>query len=52
MNFIEQLLGISPDGGSGSWEFQLFALLLLGVALAAKCGGLKRASIRVLFQRH
>jgi hypothetical protein len=36
MNFIEQLFGISPDGGSGSFEFLLFvvpiALLLLRAA--------------------
>lgn len=26
MDFIEQLFGISPDGGSGSFEFLLFAV--------------------------
>jgi hypothetical protein len=29
MNFIEQLFGISPDAGSGSFEFVL--LLVLGL---------------------
>ena len=26
MDFTEQLFGISPDGGSGSFEFLLFAV--------------------------
>jgi hypothetical protein len=26
MDFIEQLFGISPDGGSGALEFALFAI--------------------------
>ena len=33
MYFIEQLLGLSPDGGSGSVEFLLFALPILGLGL-------------------
>jgi hypothetical protein len=31
MYFIEQLFGLSPDGGSGSVEFLLFAIPVLGV---------------------
>jgi hypothetical protein len=31
MYFIEQLFGLSPDGGSGSVEFLLFAVPVLGV---------------------
>ena len=31
MHFIEQLLGIAPDGDSGVLEFVLFALPLAGV---------------------
>ena len=31
MNFIERLFGISPDGGSGSLEFLLFAVPLCAV---------------------
>ena len=33
MDFIEQLFGVSPDGGSGLFEFLLFAVPLAGVAL-------------------
>jgi hypothetical protein len=33
MYFIEQLFGFSPDGGSGSVEFLLFAIPVLGVGL-------------------
>lgn len=33
MHFIEQLFGSSPDGGSGSVEFLLFAIPVLGVGL-------------------
>ncbi|MEO8297831.1 MAG: hypothetical protein ABI574_08490 [Burkholderiales bacterium] len=32
MDFIERLFGISPDGGSGWFEFLLFAIPLAGVA--------------------
>ena len=32
MDFIEPLFGISPDGGSGWFEFLLFATPLAGVA--------------------
>ena len=32
MNFIEQIFGISPDGGNGLFEF--FMLLVLFVAVA------------------
>ncbi len=28
MHFIEQLFGLSPDGGNGSWEFVVLALLV------------------------
>ena len=33
MYFIEQLFGFSPDDGSGSVEFLLFAIPVLGVGL-------------------
>jgi MYXO-CTERM domain-containing protein len=33
MYFIERLFGVSPDGGSGSVEFLLFAVPVLGVGL-------------------
>jgi hypothetical protein len=32
MDFIETLFGLSPDGGSGWFEFLLFAIPLAGVA--------------------
>jgi hypothetical protein len=32
MDFIEKLLGFAPDGGSGSFEFLLFALPIAGIA--------------------
>lgn len=38
MDFIEQLLGISPDGGSGSLEFALFLVPVVGAAYLAYRG--------------
>jgi len=32
MDFIEKIFGIAPDGGSGSFEFLLFALPIVGIA--------------------
>lgn len=32
MDFIEQLFGFSPDGGSGAFEFMLFAIPIAGIA--------------------
>ena len=32
MDFIERVFGLSPDGGSGWFEFLLFAIPLAGVA--------------------
>lgn len=32
MDFIERLFGIAPDGGSGWFEFLLFAIPLAGIA--------------------
>lgn len=31
MDFIERIFGISPDGGSGAFEFLLFALPIAGI---------------------
>jgi len=31
MDFIERIFGISPDGGSGTFEFLLFALPMAGI---------------------
>jgi hypothetical protein len=31
MDFIERIFGISPDGGTGSLEFLLFAVPLVGL---------------------
>lgn len=33
MDFIEQIFGISPDGGSGAFEFLLFAIPVVGLIL-------------------
>ena len=35
MDFIERIFGISPDGGSGSLEFLLFAIPIAGIAYLA-----------------
>jgi hypothetical protein len=35
MDFIEQMFGISPDGGSGALEFFLFALPIVALAVWA-----------------
>lgn len=31
MDFIERIFGFAPDGGSGAFEFLLFAIPLIGV---------------------
>lgn len=31
MDFIERILGFSPDGGDGSFEFLLFAIPIAGI---------------------
>lgn len=31
MDFIERVFGLSPDGGSGWFEFLLFAIPLAGI---------------------
>lgn len=31
MDFIERLFGISPDGGSGAFEFLLFLIPIVGI---------------------
>jgi len=33
MDFIERLVGIAPDGGSGTLEMALFLIPLVGVLL-------------------
>lgn len=35
MDFIERILGWSPDGGDGSFEFMLFALPIAGLCWLA-----------------
>lgn len=35
MDFVEQLFGISPDGGSGAYELTLLLTVLCLVALGA-----------------
>jgi hypothetical protein len=36
MDFIERIFGLAPDGGSGSLEFLLFLIPLVGLALLIK----------------
>ena len=36
MDFIERVFGLAPDGGSGSLEFLLFLIPLVGLALLVK----------------
>jgi hypothetical protein len=36
MDFIERIFGLAPDGGSGSLEFLLFLIPLVGIALLIK----------------
>ena len=31
MDFIERIFGVSPDGGTGSFEFLLFAFPIVGL---------------------
>jgi hypothetical protein len=33
MDFIERIFGISPDAGSGAFEFLLFAIPIAGIYL-------------------
>jgi len=35
MNFIERISGVSPDGGDGSLELAILALLVLVAGVAA-----------------
>ena len=35
MDFIERLFGIAPDGGSGAFEFVLFAIPIAGLCYLA-----------------
>ena len=35
MDFIEQIFGFSPDGGSGSLEFLLFSIPIAGICWLA-----------------
>jgi len=46
MNWIEQLFGVSPDGGSGTLEFLIFAIPVAGLYLLhrIRLGRRKRAS--------
>ena len=36
MDFIERIFGLAPDGGSGSLEFLLFLIPLVGITLLLK----------------
>lgn len=43
MDFIEKIFGISPDGGSGLFEFLLFAIPIAGIAYLLARNGRRRA---------
>jgi hypothetical protein len=42
VDFIEQLFGFSPDGGSGSFELMLLAIPVLGLLYLAATRAIKR----------
>ena len=42
MDFIERVLGIAPDGGSGTLEFALFAIPICGIAIVAMTRWVRR----------
>ena len=46
MDFIERIYGISPDGGSGSFELLLFLVPLFGLSLFFIAQTLKGSSTR------
>ena len=47
MDFIERIFGISPDGGSGAFEFLLFAIpILILVTLAMRRRAARRGRDR------
>jgi len=46
MDFIERIFGISPDGGSGSFEFLLFAVPVAGIAIVWALRRRRRAGAR------
>jgi len=46
MDFIEQIFGFAPDGGSGVFEFLLFAIPIAGLAALAAARRLRPGSKR------
>lgn len=47
MDFIEKIFGVSPDGGSGAFEFILFAIpIIVLVILAVTRRGQKKKEQR------
>ena len=42
MDFIERIFGISPDGGSGSFELLLFLVPVIGIYLLYSLRSRKR----------
>lgn len=51
MDFIERIFGISPDGGSGFYEFMLVAVPFLILATIAAYRRARRGSAS-LFRKH
>lgn len=46
MDFIEQIFGFSPDGGSGAFELLLFLLPVAGLVLLYRRRGKARRESR------
>jgi hypothetical protein len=42
MDFIERIFGVSPDGGSGSFELLLFLVPVVGILLLYRMRSRKR----------
>jgi hypothetical protein len=42
MDFIERIFGVSPDGGSGSFELLLFLVPVVGIYLLHRMRSRKR----------
>ena len=46
MDWIEQLLGVSPDGGNGTLEFVYYLVLVFGLVAGVRWRVLRRRNRR------
>jgi hypothetical protein len=46
MDFVERIFGISPDGGSGSYELLLFLIPIVAVVILWRARTVGRAAVR------